>query len=167
MSPGTKIKHYCKRFYDYVLYDFKEIAFPSSIPDPPGSRPIRRKAAWEDHKYVWKTASQLYLKSWKTKNFNLDAELAGQRSEQKKEGKETTDSEMSMVEELAVAAKAGSEHIKPALQRIYMTKVSAYKDALKSFVVGYQEGLTEVMKSSDKINESRMGPSSKDEKPAS
>lgn len=45
----------------------------------------------------------------------------------------------------ALAARAGAEHIKPALQRIYMTRASAYRDALKSFVEGYQEGVAEVM----------------------
>lgn len=45
----------------------------------------------------------------------------------------------------ALAARAGAEHIKPALQRIYMTRASAYRDALKSFVDGYQEGVAEVM----------------------
>lgn len=44
-----------------------------------------------------------------------------------------------------MAARAGAEHIKPALQRIYMTRASAYRDALKSFVEGYQEGVAEVM----------------------
>lgn len=45
----------------------------------------------------------------------------------------------------ALAARAGAEHIKPALQRIYMTRATAYRDALKSFVEGYQEGVAEVM----------------------
>lgn len=45
----------------------------------------------------------------------------------------------------ALAARAGAEHVKPALQRIYMTRASAYRDALKSFVEGYQEGVAEVM----------------------
>ena len=45
----------------------------------------------------------------------------------------------------ALAARAGAEHIRPALQRIYMTRASAYRDALKSFVEGYQEGVAEVM----------------------
>lgn len=44
-----------------------------------------------------------------------------------------------------MAARAGAEHIKPALQRIYMTRATAYRDALKSFVEGYQEGVAEVM----------------------
>lgn len=45
----------------------------------------------------------------------------------------------------ALAARLGAEHIRPALHRLYMTRASAYRDALKSFVEGYQEGIAEVM----------------------
>lgn len=53
--------------------------------------------------------------------------------------------DVSCLHSAALAARAGAEHIKPALQRIYMTRASAYRDALKSFVEGYQEGVAEVM----------------------
>ncbi|MFQ6621633.1 hypothetical protein Gotur_003025 [Gossypium turneri] len=33
------------------------------------------------------------------------------------------------------------ETLRPALQRLYMTRASAYRDALKSFIEGYQEGI--------------------------
>ncbi|KAJ0088971.1 hypothetical protein Patl1_32649 [Pistacia atlantica] len=46
---------------------------------------------------------------------------------------------------LAVAARGGMETLRPALQRVYMTRASAYKDALKSFIAGYQEGIQQVM----------------------
>lgn len=46
---------------------------------------------------------------------------------------------------IAVAAKGGMETLKPALQRIYMTRASAYRDALKNFIEGYQEGIRQVM----------------------
>lgn len=51
---------------------------------------------------------------------------------------------LSCLDYAALAARAGAEHIKPALQRIYMSRASAYRDALKSFVEGYQEGIAEV-----------------------
>lgn len=60
----------------------------------------------------------------------------------------------------AVAARGGMETLKPALQRVYMTRASAYRDALKNFIDGYQEGVQQVMekkeasdsqKGSDKI----------------
>lgn len=48
----------------------------------------------------------------------------------------------------ALASRAGSETLRPALQRLYMTRASAYRDALRSFVEGYQEGVGEVMRAS-------------------
>lgn len=46
---------------------------------------------------------------------------------------------------IAVAARGGMETLRPALQRVYMTRASAYRDALKSFIEGYQEGVQQVM----------------------
>lgn len=46
---------------------------------------------------------------------------------------------------VAVAAKGGMETLRPALQRVYMTRASAYRDALRSFIEGYQEGIQQVM----------------------
>lgn len=45
----------------------------------------------------------------------------------------------------AVAARGGMETLRPALQRVYMTRASAYRDALKSFIEGYQEGVQQVV----------------------
>ncbi|MFQ6668903.1 hypothetical protein Gotur_034370 [Gossypium turneri] len=33
------------------------------------------------------------------------------------------------------------ETLRPGLQRLYMTRASAYRDALMSFIEGYQEGI--------------------------
>lgn len=49
----------------------------------------------------------------------------------------------------AVAARGGMETLRPALQRVYMTRASAYKDALKSFIQGYQEGIKQAMEKKD------------------
>lgn len=45
----------------------------------------------------------------------------------------------------AVAARGGMETLRPALQRVYLTRASAYRDALQSFIQGYQEGVQQVM----------------------
>lgn len=50
---------------------------------------------------------------------------------------------------IAVAARGGMETLRPALQRVYMTRASAYRDALKSFIQGYQEGVQQVMEKKD------------------
>ena len=44
-----------------------------------------------------------------------------------------------------MAARGGMETLRPALQRVYMTRASSYRDALKSFIQGYQEGVQQVM----------------------
>ena len=36
------------------------------------------------------------------------------------------------------------ETLRPALQRLYMTRASAYRDAMKSFIEGYLEGVQQV-----------------------
>lgn len=49
----------------------------------------------------------------------------------------------------AVAARGGMETLRPALQRVYVTRASAYKDALKNFIQGYQEGIQQTMEKKD------------------
>ncbi|KAG8474502.1 hypothetical protein CXB51_031164 [Gossypium anomalum] len=45
----------------------------------------------------------------------------------------------------AIVARGGVETLRPALQRLYMTRASTYRDALKSFIEGYQEGIEQIM----------------------
>ncbi|OVA06059.1 hypothetical protein BVC80_1289g4 [Macleaya cordata] len=144
-----KLKVVCRKVYDYVRYDLKEIAFPSSLPDPPHIKK-RRKLTWKERYYVLKEASRLYAASWvrdigpdlRPNDYKKDEE-----SGDKHDGvnKTTKDEEPSTLEDLAVAARGGMETLRPALQRVYMTRASAYRDALKSFIQGYQEGIQEVM----------------------
>ncbi|KAG4109669.1 hypothetical protein ERO13_D13G000580v2 [Gossypium hirsutum] len=42
-----KVKVVCRKLYDYVQYDLKEIAFPSLLPDPPHNKK-RRKLTWHE-----------------------------------------------------------------------------------------------------------------------
>ncbi|XP_024370923.1 uncharacterized protein [Physcomitrium patens] len=133
----------------YVKHDLKEIAFPSSLPDPPHlkAKPKTRKLTIKDYVYIVRTAASLHAKSFTREGLTKEdwkkAGLDEQEDPEVAERKEPA--EPSSVEELALAARAGVEHIKPALQRIYMTRASAYRDALKSFVEGYQEGVAEVV----------------------
>ena len=41
------------------------------------------------------------------------------------------------------AAKVGAQSVKPLLQNLYRTRASAYQRAVRSFVEGYREGLSE------------------------
>lgn len=51
-----------------------------------------------------------------------------------------------------MAARGGMETLRPALQRVYMTRASAYRDALKSFIQGYQEGVQQVREKKEESN---------------
>ncbi|KAH9619336.1 hypothetical protein KSS87_001635 [Heliosperma pusillum] len=141
-----KFKVVSRKLYDYVRYDLKEIAFPSSLPDPPHFKK-RRKLTWKDRYYILKEASRLYAVSWVRdigpelrpddyKKSDDGADGLGGVDDKGKEKDPTT------LEDLA--ARGGMETLRPALQRLYMTRASAYRDALKSFIEGYQEGVQEV-----------------------
>nr|GEU53901.1 hypothetical protein [Tanacetum cinerariifolium] len=147
-----KIKVVWRKVRDYVRYDLKEIAFPSSLPDPPHFKK-RRKLTLKEKYLVLKEATRLYAASWVR---DIGPELRPNEYKKDKSGDESNgatgpngETEPSTLEDLAVAARGGIETLRPALQRVYMTRASAYRDALKSFIVGYQEGIQEVMEKKD------------------
>ncbi|KAJ8450407.1 hypothetical protein Cgig2_002092 [Carnegiea gigantea] len=131
-----KFKVVCKKVYDYIRYDLKEIAFPSSLPDPPHIKK-RRKLTWKEWYYVVREASRLYAASWVR---DIGPDLRPYDYKKKDES----------VDRPTVAARGGMETLRPALQRLYMTRASAYKDALKGFIEGYQEGMQQVMEQKSK-----------------
>ncbi|GMN39421.1 hypothetical protein TIFTF001_008654 [Ficus carica] len=148
-----KVKVVCRKIYEYVRYDLKEIAFPSSLPDPPHIKK-RRKLTLRDRFLVLKEASRLYAASWvrdigpelRPNEYKKDEDDEDKPNEAKSRKKEK---EHSTLEDLAVAARGGMETLRPALQRVYMTRASAYRDALKSFIEGYQEGIQQTMEKKD------------------
>ncbi|PPS13224.1 hypothetical protein GOBAR_AA07426 [Gossypium barbadense] len=147
-----------------VRYDLKEIAFPSSLPDPPHIKKCC-KLTWHELFLVLKEASRLYAASW-VRDIGADLRPNDYKKDDGTEGKSngdrsrSTETEPSTLEDigeelysvshysddrtvilcyLAIAARGGIETLRPALQRLYMTRASAYRDALKSFIEGYQE----------------------------
>ncbi|CAD6334869.1 unnamed protein product [Miscanthus lutarioriparius] len=147
-----KFRVVCRKLYDYVRYDLKEIAFPSSLPDPPHIKK-RPKLTWHEHWCILKEATRLYAASW-VRDIGPDLrpndyKKAAEDEEQSSNGSPSSgtdkkwkaSSEPSLLEDLAVAARGGAETLKPALRRIYMTRASTYTDAMKNFVEMYQEGL--------------------------
>jgi hypothetical protein len=139
-----KLRVVSQKIYDYIRYDMKEIAFPSSLPDPPGFKP-KPKLTMKQKWFVLKEASRLYAASW-VRDIGPDLrpiEHKKQATEKPENSKQEI--EMSLLEELAVATRGGMETLRPALQRVYMTRASAYRDALKAFIEGYQEGIKQVL----------------------
>ncbi|KAG9446003.1 hypothetical protein H6P81_012131 [Aristolochia fimbriata] len=147
-----KLKTMWQKVSDYVRYDLKEIAFPSSLPDPPHIQK-RRKLTLKEWFHVLKKASRLYAASW-VRDIGPDLRPNDYKDEwaedNSNENGKIKKREPSTLEDLAVAAKGGMETLRPALQRVYMTRASAYRDALKSFVQGYQEGIQQVVAGKDK-----------------
>lgn len=144
-----KLRVVCRKLYDYIRYDLKEIAFPSSLPDPPGFKP-KPKLTTRQKWYVLKEASRLYAASW-VRDIGPDLRPREHKmgaTEKPESAKQEI--EMSLVEELAVAARGGMETLRPALQRVYMTRASAYRDALRAFIEGYQEGIKQVLEEKEK-----------------
>lgn len=146
-------KQVWRKVSNYVRYDLKEIAFPSSLPDPPHLKP-RKKLTWPEWLEVLKKASKLYVESWK-RDISDEIDVLEGRAPPPKTGNGSTtenggrDREPSTLEDVAVAARGGMETLRPVLQRIYMTRATAYKDALKNFIQGYQEGISETMASKE------------------
>ncbi|XP_020595642.1 uncharacterized protein LOC110036021 [Phalaenopsis equestris] len=144
-----------RKVYDYIRYDLKEIAFPSSLPDPPHIKK-RRKLTLVERWLILKEASRLYAASW-VRDIGPDLrpnDYKNKQNDNVDQGRNANskNDEPSTLEDLAVAARGGMETLKPALQRLYMIRASAYRDALKCFIQGYQEGINSVMDKSKDTN---------------
>ncbi|XP_058739020.1 uncharacterized protein LOC131610941 [Vicia villosa] len=155
-----KVRVVCRKLYDYIRYDLKEIAFPSSLPNPPNLK-TRRKLTWEQRIWVLKRATRLYAASW-VRDIGPDLRPNDSKTDEPNAIKETAkNKEPSILEELAVAARGGMETLRPALQRVYMTRASAYRDAMKSFIEGYQEGVLQVVEKENSKTEENADASKK------
>ncbi|KAK4377763.1 hypothetical protein RND71_004059 [Anisodus tanguticus] len=154
-----KLKIVWRKVFDYVRYDLKDIAFPSSLPDPPHFKK-RRKLTLKERYLVLKEASRIYAASWvrdigpelRPNEHKKKREIEGELYEENGNRKEK---EPSTLDDLAVAARGGMEILRPALQRVYMTRASAYKDALKGFIKGYQEGIQQTMEKKEDLKSSK------------
>ncbi|KAF7038235.1 hypothetical protein CFC21_048443 [Triticum aestivum] len=116
-----KFRVVCRKVYDYVRYDLKEIAFPSSLPDPPGT----------------KRPTRLYGASWVR---DIGPEI---RPNDYKKAKE--EYEPNSAEGETKSGPTVLEDLAPVLWRIYMTRASTYTSAVKNYVETYQEGLKDVL----------------------
>ncbi|KAE8810577.1 hypothetical protein D1007_12795 [Hordeum vulgare] len=116
---GMKFRVVCRKLYDYVRYDLKEIAFPSSLPDPPGTK-RRPKLTLKEKWCILKEATRLYgaLRDIGPELRPNDYKKAKEESEPSSSEEGKTKSEPTVLEDLAVAARGGAETLKPALRRI-------------------------------------------------
>ncbi|XP_059462776.1 uncharacterized protein LOC132191701 [Corylus avellana] len=95
---------------------------------------------------VLKEASRFYAASWVR---DIDPELRPNDYKKDEEGEDKPSGAKSKTREKKPSTledvEGGMETPRPALQRVYMTRASANRDALKSFIERYQEGIQQVM----------------------
>ncbi|TYI34301.1 hypothetical protein ES332_A04G192200v1 [Gossypium tomentosum] len=97
----------CRKLYDYVRYNLKEIAFPSSLPDPPHIKQ-RRKLTWHELFLVLKEASRLYAASW-AREIGPDLRPNDYKKDDGTEGKSNGDKSSSTETELSTLEDIGEE----------------------------------------------------------
>ncbi|GBG64600.1 hypothetical protein CBR_g45657 [Chara braunii] len=143
----VKLRVAIRKIADYIRHDLKEIALPSSLPDPPSYMAHQgRRLTPAERMQVVREAWVLYKASWRHT-------LWGQELEVNESGKKKKEDEPTLAEELSAIAKAGANGAVPMLQQLYLTRAAAYRDGLRSFVQGYQEGIAEVMeKEKEQLN---------------
>ncbi|KAJ8570625.1 hypothetical protein K7X08_037597 [Anisodus acutangulus] len=156
-----KLKIVWRKVSDYVRYDLKEIDFPSSLPDPSHFKK-RRKLTLKERYLVLKETSRLNAASWvrdigpelRPNEHKKKREIEGELYEENGNRKEKEPLPVVLHIRLPVAARGGMETLRPAVQRVYMTRASAYKDALQGFIQGYQEGIQQTMEKKEDLKSS-------------
>lgn len=142
-SKLSRIRRLLARVKLYLKYDLKEIVFPSSLPNPPGYVDPPRKT-FSEKLSSFRTSIRLYLDTWDSAK--LDAALRRQRGEKEESVRRDGEAEM-LAEELKLTIKSGANTLLPYLRYVYKTRAAAYRDAVKQFIEGYQEGFQEAQKS--------------------
>jgi len=71
-----------RQFSNYLRHDFREIVWPRSMPDPPGTRYITELSLTQ-HAQVWREAMRAYADGWRWYHGEPEAEKAKRRAEEK------------------------------------------------------------------------------------
>ncbi|GAV89105.1 LOW QUALITY PROTEIN: hypothetical protein CFOL_v3_32525, partial [Cephalotus follicularis] len=118
--------------------------YPYSLPDPPHIKK-RRKLTWHERYLICLSfIHSFYYVRDIGPNLRPNDYKKDEETENKPKGarNETNEKVPSVLDDLVVAARGGMETLRPTLQ-------SAYKDALKSFIEGYQESVQQVMEKTE------------------
>lgn len=130
-----------RRLWAYLTRDLREIAFPSSLPDPP-------LAAGEQAGQRRRLTPALLLKAVRAglvqyrASFRLSfPHLYEPDSAAPADGATATDRAEgeALQQELGAAARAGAQAARPYLRELYQTRAAAYRDGVREFVLGYRE----------------------------
>eukprot|EP00271_Cylindrocystis_brebissonii_P009419 TRINITY_DN2424_c3_g1_i1.p1 TRINITY_DN2424_c3_g1~~TRINITY_DN2424_c3_g1_i1.p1 ORF type:complete len:223 (+),score=40.49 TRINITY_DN2424_c3_g1_i1:732-1400(+) len=171
-----KARNVARKVWRYVRYDFPEMVCPSSLPDPPSVlENALPKLTPREHAEVWRDILLAYAHSWvgrvvdprETLNRSdrigtgdastADFDGRQRRAAEQAEAQREPEGPPSLLEDLAVAARSGAKSMRPALQRAYMGRATAYRDALQAFVSGYREGLEGALREEDAQQHSTSG----------
>lgn len=150
-----------RRFSDYVRHDFRDIAWPRPMPDPPGTKyisdlPLAR------HLQVWREAYRKYADGWRWYNgepedvkARREAEERAARAEEDASARAADsdgyapdpDDGTTFKDEFGrivqVGKEVGFQGWKRQVEYFYRTRGAAYMNAMKEFVAGYKEGVRE------------------------
>ncbi|KAG8491323.1 hypothetical protein CXB51_014461 [Gossypium anomalum] len=107
--------------------------------------------------FVLKETSRIYTTSWvrdigpnlRPNDYKKDDGIKGKSNGDKSR---STEIEPLTLEDIAIAVRGGMVNLRPSLQRLYMKKVFAYKDALKSFIEGLVFNMLELGEMQKNLN---------------
>lgn len=142
----TSIRRLIWRIKRYFQYEFKEIVFPSSLPNPPGyvePPPLSRREKFDR----MKLAFRIYLDTWDQKKLEdllYRNKLIKERYLDRKSEKGTEDAELKALKmEYRKTMNSGAKALGPYLQYLYRTRIALYQNAVKEFIIGYKQGFKE------------------------
>lgn len=152
---NSKPTRFFRKLRDYITNDLKEIAFPSSMPNPPDYVPPPPRTA-KNRLRQFLAAFQKYKDSWDPKKLAEQTRLAKGEVENvsDKSKEEEEESFKEIMEGFGKATQGGARTIVPYLQHVYRTRAASYRDALKKFIEGYKEGFREVSDGVDGVQKS-------------
>ncbi|KAK3260616.1 hypothetical protein CYMTET_30434 [Cymbomonas tetramitiformis] len=134
-----RLKSNASRVNRYLREDFKEIVWPSSIPDPPGYVP-RKQRTFAELKAAFPEARKRYWESLglsEKSDEDRDGDTSGATTGEEARSSLRQELETTVTE---VASK-GIKGLKPVLQKLYTERAQAYREAIHDFIKGYREGL--------------------------
>ncbi|QDZ21135.1 hypothetical protein HOP50_05g36630 [Chloropicon primus] len=132
-----------ERVSRYLRKDFKEIVNPSAIPNPEWYQEKARAAGKASLLGAVGSALVEYRKGWQRYLSGKDPESSAADDgggDQGREGGSDFGAE-DLSEAVKKAGKEGAEKARPYLQRLYKTRMTSYRDAIKEFSIGFGEGL--------------------------
>jgi len=131
--PALRAVYKLKHDWTQYMRDMKEIMVPSSMPDDPPITATLRRQPWEIVSAV-AVALKEYAASWRSTHPD-GLEFQGVQGQ---------DADVPLphhlYDDLSAIGSAGAGGLKPALQHLYRSRLTALQSASTCFLQGYREG---------------------------